>query len=116
VRSVYYTKKNRQGYVPPDVNNDMGTLASAYYKSKYGGLLRYKHIEGPKRLQLLIDTLRAIPDLRVLHSDKYSGDINDSNTMSSSTNINTANVIKAWLHLINDLSEDYHDQWTCDES
>ena len=36
--------------------------------------------------------------------------------MSSRTNINAPIVIKSWLHLTNDLLEDYHDRWICDES
>lgn len=36
--------------------------------------------------------------------------------MSWRTNINATIIIKSWFYLTNDLSEDYHGQWICDES
>jgi hypothetical protein len=53
------------GYAPPNC--------------KFSGLLRYKHSKGPKGLQFFIYTQRANSDLRVLHCDTYSGDINYPN-------------------------------------
>jgi hypothetical protein len=54
-------------------------MGSAPPDCKFSGLLRYKHSRGPKGLQFFIYTQRANSDLRVLHCDTYSRDINYPN-------------------------------------
>ena len=54
-------------------------MASASTKSEFSGLFRYECSKGPKRLQFFICTLRTNQDLRVLHCDTYSRDINYPN-------------------------------------
>ena len=65
--------------LPENSFPQMRTMGSAPPDCKFSGLLRYKHSRGPKGLQFFIYTQRANSDLRVLHCDTYSRDINYPN-------------------------------------
>ena len=60
------------------MQKNMATMALPSHKS-IGGILRYKHSEGPKRLQFLLYMHRANPDLSVLYCNNESCYINFSN-------------------------------------